>query len=50
MPTPFTALMLISAAARSASSRPNTGSPRPTGMPLATTVTAAPMESPSRRS
>ncbi len=45
--TPFTALMLISAWAISASRRSKTGSPRPGGTPSATTVTFAPMESPS---
>ncbi|MNI53988.1 hypothetical protein D3C73_1088510 [compost metagenome] len=45
--TPFTALMLISACAKSASRRSNTGSPRPTGTFSATTLTLAPMESPS---
>ena len=45
--TPFTALMLISAWAMSASRRSKTGSPSPAGTPLATTVTFAPMESPS---
>ena len=45
--TPFTALMLISAWAMSASRRSKTGSPSPAGTPLATTVTLAPMESPS---
>ena len=44
--TPFTALMLINAPARSASSLSKTGSPRPAGTPLATTVIRAPMESP----
>ena len=48
--TPLTALIPIMALARSASSRSNTGSPRPGGTPLATTVTRAPIESPSRRS
>ena len=48
--TPLTALMLISALAISASSRSNTGSPQPGGTPIASTVIAAPMESPSRRS
>ncbi|MNY21290.1 hypothetical protein D3C86_1548240 [compost metagenome] len=45
--TPFTALMLIIAWAMSASRRSKTGSPRPGGTPSATTVTFAPMESPS---
>ena len=48
--TPLTALMLIKALAISASSSLNTGSPKPTGMLLATTVILAPTESPSRRS
>ena len=47
--TPFTALMPIIAAARSASSRSNTGSPRPGGTPVAATVTRAPIESPASR-
>ena len=47
--TPFTALMLISAYASSASRRSYTGSPRPGGTLFATTFTRAPMESPSSR-
>ncbi|CSC80365.1 Uncharacterised protein [Vibrio cholerae] len=45
--TPFTALMLIKAWAISASKRSNTGSPKPTGTPVATTWILAPIESPS---
>ena len=48
--TALTALMLMRAWAISASSRSNTGSPRPGGTPLATTVTRAPIESPALRS
>src|SRR5690554_2841216 len=48
--TPFTALMLISPWASSASRRSKTGSPRPGGTPSATTVIFAPTESWSRRS
>ena len=48
--TPFTALMPIIAAAMSASRRPYTGSPQPTGTPSATTLTRAPHESPLSRS
>ena len=44
--TPLTALMLIIACARSASSRSNAGSPRPGGTPVATTLTRAPMNGP----
>ena len=48
--TPFTALIDIIAPAMSASSRPYTGSPQPTGTPEATTLTRAPHESPLSRS
>ena len=48
--TALTALMLIKALAMSASSRSNTGSPRPAGTPRASTWTTAPHESPSLRS
>ena len=41
--------MPIKAPASSASSLPNTGSPKPTGTLAAVTVTLAPTESPSRR-
>ncbi len=41
--------MLISALARSASSRSNTGAPRPAGTPSATTSTIPPAEEPSLR-
>ena len=44
--TPFTALMPIMALAMSASRRSKTGSPNPTGIPVATTETFAPIESP----
>src|SRR3990167_2498687 len=47
--TPFTALMLIIAAASSASSLPYTGSPQPGGTLVATTSTRAPTESPDLR-
>ncbi len=42
--------MPIMACAMSASSRSNTGSPRPAGTPFAITVTFAPTESPALRS
>ena len=48
--TPFTALMLIIAAAMSASSRSYTGSPHPGATPLAMISIRAPMESPDLRS
>ncbi len=47
--TPLTALMLISACARSASKRSKIGSPKPTGTPDATTEILAPTELPSLR-
>ena len=47
--TPLTALMLIIAAARSASSLPWTGAPSPGGTPEATTSTTAPTELPRLR-
>src|SRR5512132_3077762 len=47
--TPLTAGMLIRPLARSASSRSNTGAPRPAGTPDATTSTMPPADEPSLR-
>ena len=47
--TPFTALMPISAAARSASSLPYNGAPSPGGTPTASSAITAPIEEPALR-